>query len=78
MVVNVHQHSGRRAVLPGVVAKRFAQGMAADISLNATVCRRFFYDAECLRAADAGVRGLLAGEDERVRIKMFQRVPVEF
>lgn len=51
MVINVHQKRRRRALLPGVIAERFAQGMAADVGSVYGSVGRPFDDAECLGTA---------------------------
>lgn len=63
VVVDVHQQRGGDALLPCVVAKGLAQGMAADVRLAKRFAGGLLDDAVCLRAAQrlCGARG--PGED---------------
>lgn len=78
MVVDFHKNGGRDAVFPCIVAECLAEGMAADVAIQATVSGCFFYDAECLGAADFCVRRLLACENEICGAKRFERPAQKF
>ena len=58
MVENVHQEGRRHPLFPCMVAKGFAEGMAAYVGGVQRVHRSFFHNAECLGAAEGmGVVG---------------------
>ena len=51
MIINIHQQSGRRPLLPGVVAKGLAQGMTAYMLAQAHGAGGPFDNPEGLAAA---------------------------
>ena len=42
MVIDIHQHGRRHTLLPGVIAKGLAQGVAADMLWQACIDGGFF------------------------------------
>ena len=72
MIIDIHQHGGGSAVLPCVVAKCLAEGMAADMFFQAAVDSSLFNDTESLGAADPVMGSLLTGEDIIVPVKAIQ------
>lgn len=51
MIKHIHQKSRRDALLPGMVAKSFAQGVTADMRGMQRFLRSFFHNTEGLGAA---------------------------
>ena len=60
MIVNGHNYCWRDSLSPGVIAKGFSQGMAADRPLNVKLAGSIFDNAECLYATDWTIADLPA------------------
>ena len=61
MIIDIHEQSGRRAIFPGVIAKRLSKRMTADVLILHCFAGSSLYNTICLspayRLVSAGVLG---------------------